>query len=470
MNSKTKNIDISIVDVFILIIDDTTSMKDICNKKKKSFLPVMNKPILFYQLEFLERQNIKEVHLLFNKEDLQKEIVSNLASKYKGSIKLDLIETSMEVFDIFNTIKSNITKNNFLLIEGDSIISFNLGDFIDNHIDNKNLVTLILQKKESELTKMKFLREDTLDNFGIDFDDNNRVVYYYKKKPGDTEHLSINKKRFNNCTNFNLLMNYMDLGFYIFNYSIFDVLDFIKSKIEKEKSEKRKNLLKSIVDTIKDDFIPYLIKKSFWKDLNMALIEKYNNELLKVDRIRIGSKLIDNEKNIKSDYCYKIYDYPSYITIIEEIQKSYDDIRPIFFQTKNNEKNYFMNFADKIRDNLENNKRYNDGIPEIEFITSDSYIADKIENIDKGVKINKTVADKKLKVLEGTKMNSCVIGENASIGKNCRLTNCIIGESAVIGDNCAISDCVIADNYNISEKTDASEKILSNENEDLNFN
>ena len=430
----------------------------------------MNKPILFYQLEFLERQNIKEVHLLFNKEDLQKEIVSNLASKYKGSIKLDLIETSMEVFEIFNTIKSNITKNNFLLIEGDSIISFNLGDFIDNHIDNKNLVTLILQKKESELTKMKFLREDTLDNFGIDFDDNNRVVYYYKKKPGDTEYLSINKKRFNNCTNFNLLMNYMDLGFYIFNYSIFDVLDFIKSKIEKEKSEKRKNLLKSIVDTIKDDFIPYLIKKSFWKDLNMALIEKYNNELLKVDRIRIGSKLIDNEKNIKSDYCYKIYDYPSYLTIIEEIQKSYDDIRPIFFQTKNNEKNYFMNFADKIRDNLENNKRYNDGIPEIEFITSDSYIADKIENIDKSVKINKTVADKKLKVLEGTKMNSCVIGENASIGKNCRLTNCIIGESAVIGDNCAISDCVIADNYNISEKTNASEKILSNENEDLNFN
>ena len=408
--------------------------------------------------------------MLFNKEDLQKEIVSNLASKYKGSIKLDLIETSMEVFDIFNTIKSNITKNNFLLIEGDSIISFNLGDFIDNHIDNKNLVTLILQKKESELTKMKFLREDTLDNFGIDFDDNNRVVYYYKKKSGDTEYLSINKKRFNNCTNFNLLMNYMDLGFYIFNYSIFDVLDFIKSKIEKEKSEKRKNLLKSIVDTIKDDFIPYLIKKSFWKDLNMALIEKYNNELLKVDRIRIGSKLIDNEKNIKSDYCYKIYDYPSYMTIIEEIQKSYDDIRPIFFQTKNNEKNYFMNFADKIRDNLENNKRYNDGIPEIEFITSDSYIADKIEIIDKGVKINKTVADKKLKVLEGTKMNSCIIGENASIGKNCRLTNCIIGESAVIGDNCAISDCVIADNYNISEKTNASEKILSNENEDLNFN
>ena len=240
MDSKTKNIDISIVDVFILIIDDTTSMKDICNKAKKSFLPVMNKPILFYQLEFLERYNIKDVNILLNKEDLQKDIITNLASKYKGSIKLNFIETSMEVFDIFSTIKSNKTKNNFLLIEGDSIFSFNLGDFIDNHIDNKNLVSLILQKKENELNKMKFLREDTLDNFGVNFDDNNRVVYYYKKKSGDTEHLSINKKRLNTCSNFNLLMNYIDLGFYIFNNSIFDVLDFIKSKIEKKSLKKRK--------------------------------------------------------------------------------------------------------------------------------------------------------------------------------------------------------------------------------------
>ena len=212
MNSTTKHINISLVDVFILIIDDTTLMKDICNKTKKSFLLVINKPILFYQLEYLERQNIKEVHLLLNKDDLQKDMVSNLANKYKGTIKIDIMETSMEVLEIFNTIKSNITKNNFILIEGDSILSFNFGELIDNHIDNKNLVTLILQKKENELTKMKFLREDILDNFGIDFDDNNRIVYYYKKKPGDTENLSVNKKLFNNCTNFNLLMNYLDLG------------------------------------------------------------------------------------------------------------------------------------------------------------------------------------------------------------------------------------------------------------------
>ena len=470
MNSSTKNINISLVDVFILIIDDTNLMKDICNKTKKSFLPVINKPILFYQLEYLERQNIKEVHLLLNKDDLQKDMVSNLAHKYKGTIKIDIIETSMEVLEIFNTIKSNITKNNFILIEGDSILSFNFGEFIDNHIDNKNLVTLILQKKENELTKMKFLREDTLDNFGIDFDDNNRIVYYYKKKPGDTEPLSVNKKLFNNCTNFNLLMNYLDLGFYIFNNSIFDVLEFIKLKIEKQKSEKKKNNLKSIVDSIKDDFIPYLIKKSFWKDLNMTLMEKSNSNLLKVNRVRIGSKIINNEKNIKSDYCYKIYDYPSYLTILEEIQKPYEEIRPIFFQTENNEKNYFMNFADKIRDNLENNKKYNDNIPEIELISKESYVADNVKDIQKGVVISKTVANKGLKVSEGTKLISCVIGENTTIGKNCKLTNCIIGELSVIGDNCVISDCVIADNYNINENANFTEKILSNENEDLNFN
>lgn len=148
----------------------------------------------------------------------------------------------------------------------------------------------------------------------------------------------------------------------------------------------------------------------------------------------------------------------------------YEEIRPIFFQTENNETNYFMNFADKIRDNLENNKKYNDNIPEIQLISKESYIADKVKDIQKGVVISKTVANKSLKVSEGTKLISCVIGENATIGKNCKLTNCIIGESSVIGDNCVISDCVIADNYNINENSNFTEKILSSENEDLNFN
>jgi len=115
----------------------------------------------------------------------------------------------------------------------------------------------------------------------------------------------------------------------------------------------------------------------------MILIEKYNNELLKSNRIKIGSKLIDNNQKNLNEFCYKIYDFPSYLLTIEEIQKPYDEIKPIFFQTKNNIKNYFYNFSDKIEENLENSKKFSDGIAELEGISADSYISDGIGNFGK---------------------------------------------------------------------------------------
>lgn len=458
---SSKDIDISIVDVFILLLDDISVMKDLCTSTKKSFLPVMNKPILFYQLEFLERQNIKEVHFLLKSEDL--EITRNLLNSYVGKINKNYIDVKSEGLEIFNIIKNKLTKNNFILIEGDSILSFDLGEFIDYHIDNKDLITMVLQKKEPELSKMKDFREDIIEAYGIDNNENNRVVYYQKKKAMEGENLSINKRIFKRFSNFNLTLNYLDVGFYMFNNAIFDILEYIKSKIENEKEEK-KNL--KTLNNLKD----YLIKKTFSKDLNMVLIEKYNNDLLKANRVKIGSKLINNENNIESDFCYKIYDYPSYLNIIEEIHKPYDKIRLIFFQTKNNFKNYFFNFEDKIRENLENNKKYNDGIKELEFFSADSYIADGIENIEKNVIVSKSVGDKKLSIKEGSKVISCVIGQNSKIGKNCKLTNCILGQFCEIEDNCNLSECVIADYYKVNQNANVSQKILNDENADLIFN
>lgn len=450
-SSKNKTIDISIVDVFILIIDDNNPVKEICSTKNKSFLPVINKPILFYQLEFLERKKFKNIHLLVNHDDLEK--TKELISQFKSSLNIDVLEIANELPDTFNIIKNNLTKNNFILVEADSILSFNLGDFIDYHIDNNNLLSIILQKKDFESNKMKFSQDDVVDTFGIDYNDNNRVVYYNKKKSADAD-LVINKRIFKRFSNFNLIMNYIDLGFYIFNNSIFEIIDNFKLTFEKQKKEEKKI-------NLRDYFIPYLIKKTFSKDLNMILIEKYNNQLLRANRVKIGAKLINNEKNIKSEYCYKINDYSSYFGVSEEIHKSYDEIRPIFFQTKNNIKNYFYNFEDTIRDNLENNKKFNDGIPELENISENSYIADGVDKIEPKVIINKTISDKNLKIEEGSKILSCIIGLNSKIGKNCIIKNCIIGNSCLIGDNCNISECVIADNYKINEKTEASQKIFS---------
>ena len=53
---KSKDLDISIIDIFILLVQNNKYMKEICNRASLSFLQVLNKPILFYQLELLNHQ------------------------------------------------------------------------------------------------------------------------------------------------------------------------------------------------------------------------------------------------------------------------------------------------------------------------------------------------------------------------------------------------------------------------------
>ena len=447
---KAKDIEISMVDIFIIIIQENKNMKEICNRTSKSFLPVINKPILFYQLEFLERQRIKKVKILIKEDDIE---TKRALDSYKGPIKYDFIPISKEKLGIFDAIKKRLDNKNFILIEGDSILSFNLWELIDNHINNNNILSLVLQQKEIKLNYMKKWREKIIDVFGVDLEHNNRILYYKKHSLEDNRDININKELLNRCPKMNLLLNYIDIGFYLINDSIFDIIE--DPNFKKKTSELN-------LESIREDFIPFLIKQTFSKSLNMSIMNKYKNQLLKANKIIICAKLIQNKNDINSEYVYKIYDYPSYISIIEEIQKPYDRIKPIFFQTKNNTKNYFVNFKEKIILNLENNKKYNDEIPELKLISKDSYIADKINSLAENVTIEKTISDQNLKVGENSEINGCIIGLDCEIGKNCILKNCIIGDNAVIADDSEISNSILGDNYNFKneEKNPISEQIL----------
>ena len=142
-DGKPKDIDISMVDIFILIIQDNKYFNEICKRTNKSFLPVINKPILFYQLEFLERQKINKVKILIKEDDIE---TKRALDTYQGPIKYDFITITKDKLGLFDVIKEKLDYKNFILIEGDSLLSFNLWELIDNHIDNNNIVSLVLQK------------------------------------------------------------------------------------------------------------------------------------------------------------------------------------------------------------------------------------------------------------------------------------------------------------------------------------
>ena len=99
---KSKDLDISIIDIFILLVQNNKYMKEICNRASLSFLQVLNKPILFYQLEFLERQGIKKVKIIIDKNDVESKPILD---SFKGKIEYDIIPINTEKLDLFEVIR-----------------------------------------------------------------------------------------------------------------------------------------------------------------------------------------------------------------------------------------------------------------------------------------------------------------------------------------------------------------------------
>ena len=460
--SLKSTLSISNIDIFILDTGFEESFRQLCDSGSKSLIKVINKPLLAYQLEFLEQCNIRDVFIITNKAN-SKSIDDYLSTQFFGEkIKPVLITTNKEGMDIFSIIKNKLTKSNFILMTGDSILSFDLNSLIDAHIEEKCLVSMILNDiSNNNNQKLNFLKEEGFEAFGVcggkrTNEQLNKVVYYNKKESADSkDQFSIKKNILKHAQNFSLLYNYEDIHFYIFNKNIFSIIDNFAEDIKK-------------MPSIKNDFIPFLIKKSFSKKINNILRDSSLDKPNLVRRVNIKSKILSKNPSISpiSEYVYRVINYPRLLQTVDEIQKPYENIEPIYFQTRNNTKNYFMNFAQQIQTNLDNNKQFNDGVPEIESVSMDSYVTDPIISLGKGTRVNRSVVGANLTLKEGCKITSCLLYDNVVVGKDCKISNCIIGDNAIIGDNCKIVDCVVVGNYFVKEGTNVTGKILSDESND----
>ena len=109
---------------------------------------VINKPILFYQLEFFERNLFKEVTIITpSKFSFQ---INTALQKYIGNIKTHVVttkdESSFEDLNIFEVIHKKVTRSNFILLKGDTLLDFDIGNLVNFHLLNENFVSIPLVK------------------------------------------------------------------------------------------------------------------------------------------------------------------------------------------------------------------------------------------------------------------------------------------------------------------------------------
>ena len=127
----------SIKTAIILCGGKGTRLGEIGKKIPKTLVMVQKKPILWYILNELLKNQVNHFILpIGHKGNLIKNFLKNFEKKCKHKLLIDTIDTGKNttIANRIFKVSHKIISDNFLLLNGDAIFDFNLSKIIKNHI------------------------------------------------------------------------------------------------------------------------------------------------------------------------------------------------------------------------------------------------------------------------------------------------------------------------------------------------
>lgn len=154
-----------------------TRMQPLTFSSNKHFIPVANKPLIFYPIETVVEAGIKDILITYNPESLEQ------AKKFLGdgnqwgiTLTYVLQESPKGLANIFQVCEKDLRGDNFLLHLGDNIFTDGIAD----------LIKYFEKEKPDALVPMVHHKENT--RLGVPyFDDDGRLIKYVEK-PSNPPH------------------------------------------------------------------------------------------------------------------------------------------------------------------------------------------------------------------------------------------------------------------------------------------
>lgn len=375
--------------------------------------PILNKPILYYILEFLERSGFKEATILTMSEYVFS--INSELQRFNGGIKCNTVSGKSESFEdlnIFELIQKRLTRSNFILIKANCLYDFDLSSLLDHHLLNNNFLSLVLNKEIIEATD-KNLNLTAFRKEALQFKGKRALVYGFDQERihkddrkilfssliSEDNSFKLSNSMLKEHKDIDLECSYQDTELYIFNKSVFTLLKL--------------NKIKEFTN-IKTQLIPFLINKSSHRLIKKSLLnDDYLNGFKnrEFNGLEIYGRILDN--------CYQIDSITKIISTLSETQKaSISSIPVYFFPTVNNLDNIFTEFREVIYNNLFKEKNPANNLPAyVKCISLDAIVAKGFKNIDSKCKITKSIVGSGLSIRDGSKLQMSVVFNNVSIGK-----------------------------------------------------
>ncbi|KAK9425982.1 hypothetical protein SUNI508_12689 [Seiridium unicorne] len=107
---------------------------------------------------------------------------------------------------------------------------------------------------------------------------------------------------------------------------------------------------------------------------------------------------------------------------------------------------------------------YPEGVkPRTTITRQDSLLADNV-TVEEKTSIKECVIGANCQIKEGAKLFQCVLMDGVVVGKSCKLTRCILGKRSEIGEGSTLTECEVQENLLVEPKTDDKDnKFMSSE-------
>ncbi|KAI8366403.1 nucleotide-diphospho-sugar transferase [Choanephora cucurbitarum] len=375
----------------------------------KALLPVGNKPVISYTLEWLEKAGIHDVIVVVQATGNAPQKLSAYLRTYTGNIHHQVVSVDEddETADALRAIKDKIDRD-FMVIPCDLITELDPRDFIDAHrVHDPSFSALYYAPGSTESASKD---DDLLPYVGIDPIKNALV---YKAIRSEDDDFSIRLSLLNKFPRVRIHTDLQDAHLYIFKRWIIDLV------ADKER-----------ITSISKDLIPMLVKCQY----QQKMVEREH-----VDQYTCNyDDLLANALSLSTTQSAELDDFlvhPVLASFKSPITSYVHVYRGGFCGRGNTSASY----------NELNRYTTKQGNP-MTRVPSTAEVAPRTQVG------NDSIIGEYTKIDEKSSVKKSCVGAHCIIGKNVKIANSVIMDHVVIGDNVKIDGCIICNNAQIHEK------------------
>ncbi|CEP12948.1 hypothetical protein [Parasitella parasitica] len=377
----------------------------------KALLPVGNKPVISYTLDWLEKAGIHDIIVVIQAIGSSPQKLSTYLKNYPGNVHCQVVSVDEddETADALRAIKDKIDRD-FLVVPCDLVTELDPRDLLDAHrVYDPTFSALFYEPGLSESASKD---DDLLPYVGID---STRNALVYKALRSEADDFSMRMSLLNKFSRVRVHTDLQDAHLYIFKRWIIDML------VDKEK-----------ITSISKDLIPMLIKCQYQKKLvKREEIEKYSSTY---------ENLLANALSLSTTQSADIGD------------ESFTD-DPIHLSFKSPIKSYVHVYRGGFCGRGNTTASYNElNRNATKQGTSITRVPSSAEVAPRTQVGNDSIIGESTKIDERSSVKKSCVGSYCVIGKNVKIINSVIMDHVVIGDNVKIEGCIICKNAHIHEK------------------